>query len=83
MERKAVYVLNLTLPPRHIDNCLEPAKASVQLKVRDMSLDSTSILTIKQAQRHGVVIPVFGHPSISCPPWILHPGPSGSKTRDS
>ncbi|KAH7930648.1 hypothetical protein BV22DRAFT_1124687 [Leucogyrophana mollusca] len=30
-ERRPIYVLNLTIPPRHIDNCLEPAKATVQL----------------------------------------------------
>lgn len=32
-ERKPVYVLNLTIPPQHIDNRLEPAKAAVQLQV--------------------------------------------------
>ncbi|TFK55613.1 hypothetical protein OE88DRAFT_1766037 [Heliocybe sulcata] len=31
-ERRPVYVLNLTIPPRDMDNCLEPAKASIQLK---------------------------------------------------
>ncbi|EGO02014.1 hypothetical protein SERLA73DRAFT_49606, partial [Serpula lacrymans var. lacrymans S7.3] len=33
-ERKPIYVLNMTIPPRYIDNCLEPAKSSVQLEVR-------------------------------------------------
>ncbi|KAG6336582.1 hypothetical protein ID866_2491 [Astraeus odoratus] len=32
-EKKPVYVLNLTIPPRHIDNCLEPAKTAVLLDV--------------------------------------------------
>ncbi|OSD04616.1 hypothetical protein PYCCODRAFT_1386837 [Trametes coccinea BRFM310] len=31
-EKKPVYVLNLTIPPRFIDNCLEPAKAAIQLQ---------------------------------------------------
>ncbi|KAI9068501.1 hypothetical protein FKP32DRAFT_1561492 [Trametes sanguinea] len=31
-EKKPVYVLNLSIPPRFIDNCLEPAKASIQLQ---------------------------------------------------
>jgi DNA mismatch repair protein MLH3 len=32
-EKKPVYVLNFTIPPRLIDNCLEPTKASVQFQV--------------------------------------------------
>ncbi|KAJ7126385.1 hypothetical protein C8R43DRAFT_1028784 [Mycena crocata] len=31
-EKKPVYVLNLTVPPQQIDNCLEPAKAAVHLQ---------------------------------------------------
>ncbi|KAI0727330.1 hypothetical protein C8Q72DRAFT_841248 [Fomitopsis betulina] len=31
-EKKPVYVLNLTVPPRQVDNCLEPAKAMVHLQ---------------------------------------------------
>ncbi|KIJ69942.1 hypothetical protein HYDPIDRAFT_23098 [Hydnomerulius pinastri MD-312] len=30
-EKKPIYVLNLIIPARHIDNCLEPAKSAVQL----------------------------------------------------
>ncbi|KAI6135072.1 hypothetical protein EV401DRAFT_2052575 [Pisolithus croceorrhizus] len=30
-EKKPIYVLNLTIPVRHIDNCMEPAKTAVQL----------------------------------------------------
>ena len=33
-EKKPVYVLSLTVPPRQVDNCLEPAKAAVHLQVR-------------------------------------------------
>ncbi|KAG6910982.1 hypothetical protein DXG01_006036 [Tephrocybe rancida] len=32
MERKAVYVLNLTVPSEQLDNCLEPAKAHIQFR---------------------------------------------------
>ena len=32
-ERRPVYVLNLTIPPRYVDNCLEPSKTSVHLQV--------------------------------------------------
>ncbi|CCL98575.1 uncharacterized protein FIBRA_00576 [Fibroporia radiculosa] len=31
-EKKPAFVLNLTVPPRLVDNCIEPAKASVQLQ---------------------------------------------------
>lgn len=33
-EKKPVYVLNLMIPPRFVDNIIEPAKAAVQLQVR-------------------------------------------------
>jgi len=32
-EKKAIYVLNLVIPTRLIDNCLEPAKSAVQIEV--------------------------------------------------
>ncbi|TDL29827.1 hypothetical protein BD410DRAFT_811341 [Rickenella mellea] len=35
-ERKPVFVLNLTVPPRQIDNCLEPAKSSVNFQDREV-----------------------------------------------
>ncbi|TCD69227.1 DNA mismatch repair protein [Steccherinum ochraceum] len=52
-EKKPVYVLNLTIPPRHIDNCLEPAKASVHL--RDAESVSALVSSVVQAflVRHG------------------------------
>ncbi|KAI0677319.1 hypothetical protein C8Q78DRAFT_1065895 [Trametes maxima] len=31
-EKKPVYVLNLTIPPRFVDNCVEPAKSAVHLQ---------------------------------------------------
>lgn len=33
-EKKPVYVLDLIIPPRQVDNCLEPAKSAVHLQVR-------------------------------------------------
>lgn len=35
-EKKPIYVLNLTIPVRHIDNCMEPAKTAVQLGNKNM-----------------------------------------------
>ena len=32
-EKNPVYVLNITVPPQHVDNCVEPSKAVVQLQV--------------------------------------------------
>lgn len=32
-DKKPVYVLNITVPPQQVDNCMEPAKATVQLQV--------------------------------------------------
>ncbi|KII95000.1 hypothetical protein PLICRDRAFT_33829 [Plicaturopsis crispa FD-325 SS-3] len=52
-ERRAVYVLNLTIPPRDIDNCLEPAKAAVQFRNKDTV--SSFLLSAVQSflVRHG------------------------------
>ena len=35
-ERKPVYVLNIIIPPNAVDNTLEPAKASMHLKDREV-----------------------------------------------
>ncbi|KIJ20390.1 hypothetical protein PAXINDRAFT_108421 [Paxillus involutus ATCC 200175] len=44
-EKKPIYVLNLIIPVRHIDNCLEPAKSAVQLDNKNVvtSFLSTTI----------------------------------------
>lgn len=34
-EKKPVYVLNLTVPPRGVDNCLEPAKGNLHFQNKD------------------------------------------------
>lgn len=33
-DKKPVYVLNITIPPREVDNCVEPAKTTVTLQVK-------------------------------------------------
>ncbi|KAJ7682423.1 hypothetical protein DFH06DRAFT_1161036 [Mycena polygramma] len=43
-EKRPVYVLNLSVPPEQVDNCLEPAKAAVHLRNKSTVtslLDST------------------------------------------
>ncbi|KAK0230467.1 hypothetical protein IW262DRAFT_1262967 [Armillaria fumosa] len=35
MEKKPVYVLNLSVPPREVDNCLEPAKGNLHFQNKD------------------------------------------------
>ncbi|KAK0243083.1 hypothetical protein EDD85DRAFT_919109 [Armillaria nabsnona] len=34
-EKRPVYVLNLTVPPREVDNCLEPAKGNLHFQNKD------------------------------------------------
>ena len=36
-EKRPVYVLNITIAPKDVDNCLEPTKSSIQLQVRGLS----------------------------------------------
>ncbi|KAJ7639214.1 hypothetical protein FB45DRAFT_904999 [Roridomyces roridus] len=57
-EKKPVYVLNLTVPPQQVDNCLEPAKASVHL--RDKNAIMTLLSSTIQAflTRHGFAAPI-------------------------
>ncbi|KAK0491323.1 hypothetical protein IW261DRAFT_81628 [Armillaria novae-zelandiae] len=35
MEKRPVYVLNLSVPPREVDNCLEPAKGNLHFQNKD------------------------------------------------
>ncbi|KAF8450650.1 hypothetical protein L210DRAFT_3639716 [Boletus edulis BED1] len=35
-EKKPVYVLNLVIPVKHIDNCLEPSKSTVELENKNV-----------------------------------------------
>ncbi|KAI0772145.1 hypothetical protein BD413DRAFT_678644, partial [Trametes elegans] len=56
-EKKPVYVLNFIIPPRFVDNCIEPAKAAVQLQ------DSTAVNAFLTSVierilvRHGFMVP--------------------------
>ncbi|KAH7916257.1 hypothetical protein BJ138DRAFT_1139943 [Hygrophoropsis aurantiaca] len=52
-ERKPIYVLNLNIPPRHIDNCLEPAKATVQLENKNVVASFLSSVVQAFLVRHG------------------------------
>jgi hypothetical protein len=45
-ERRPVFVLNIELPPRSLDICLEPTKASVQFEVKKLNVASWIDLTI-------------------------------------
>ncbi|KAL1761531.1 hypothetical protein FB107DRAFT_286156 [Schizophyllum commune] len=38
-EKRPVYVLNITVPPHQVDNCLEPAKAEVNFEDRRSVID--------------------------------------------
>ncbi|KAF8915373.1 hypothetical protein CPB85DRAFT_1495878 [Mucidula mucida] len=53
IEKRPVYVLNLTVSPRHLDNCLEPAKMNLQFQNKNsvMALLSTTIQSF--LVRHG------------------------------
>ena len=46
-----MYVLNITIPPRDVDNCLEPAKAVVQLQVSVHSSDVPLVLNAQHPCR--------------------------------
>lgn len=39
MERKAVFVLDLWVPPKDVDLAMEPSKAVVQLSVSTLHLE--------------------------------------------
>ncbi|KAG5654598.1 hypothetical protein H0H81_011573 [Sphagnurus paluster] len=56
IEKRPVYVLNLTVPPAEIDNCLEPSKAHIQFRHRAIveTLLSSSIESF--LLRHGFLI---------------------------
>ncbi|KZT71436.1 hypothetical protein DAEQUDRAFT_666030 [Daedalea quercina L-15889] len=52
-EKKPVYVLNLTVPPREVDNCLEPAKAAVHLQNAGAASTFLSSVVDSFLLRHG------------------------------
>ncbi|KAI0331238.1 hypothetical protein GY45DRAFT_1322484 [Cubamyces sp. BRFM 1775] len=52
-EKKPVYVLNLSIPPRFVDNCVEPAKAAVHLQNSDAARTFLSSVVQKILVKHG------------------------------
>ncbi|OJT05361.1 DNA mismatch repair protein MutL [Trametes pubescens] len=56
-EKKAVYVLNLILPPRFVDNCIEPAKAAVQLQNSSAAASFLSSAIERVLLKHGFLTP--------------------------
>ncbi|TBU47222.1 hypothetical protein BD309DRAFT_856433 [Dichomitus squalens] len=53
VEKKPVYVLNLTIPPRFIDNTVEPSKAAVQLQNSASATAFLSSVVQSVLIRHG------------------------------
>jgi len=56
-EKKPVYVLNLSIPPRHVDNCLEPAKAAVHLQNTEAAISFLSNVVEAFLVRHAFLVP--------------------------
>ncbi|KAI0920894.1 hypothetical protein AcV5_001344 [Taiwanofungus camphoratus] len=56
MEKKPVYVLNLIIPPQTVDNCLEPAKAAVQLQNSEAVSAFLSSVVEAFLVRHGFLV---------------------------
>ncbi|KAG1752530.1 uncharacterized protein EDB91DRAFT_1216091 [Suillus paluster] len=52
-EKKPIYVLNLVIPTRHIDNCLEPAKSVVQIEHKNVVTSFLSSVIDSFLVRHG------------------------------
>lgn len=69
-EKKAVYVLNVTLPPDHVDNIIEPSKTSVQFQNRASILSFVSSVIKSFLMKHGFVLQ-----------RDIEPGPQDSPSR--
>ncbi|KAF9021517.1 hypothetical protein BDZ89DRAFT_1115916 [Hymenopellis radicata] len=78
IEKRPVYVLNLTVPPRHLDNCLEPAKMNLQFQNKNsvIALLSTAIQSF--LVRHGFLT----HPSATNALRETSPSPRKRKRYD-
>ncbi|OCH95920.1 hypothetical protein OBBRIDRAFT_766580 [Obba rivulosa] len=55
-EKKPIYVLNLCIPPRQLDNCLEPAKSTVQLQDPESVKGFLSSVIDKFLVHHGFLV---------------------------
>ncbi|KAH0587870.1 hypothetical protein H2248_006625 [Termitomyces sp. 'cryptogamus'] len=55
-EKQAVYVLNITVPSEHLDNCMEPTKAHIQFQQKNavMALLSAAVTTF--LTKHGFIV---------------------------
>ncbi|KAF8622121.1 hypothetical protein AX15_007254 [Amanita polypyramis BW_CC] len=52
-EKRPVYVLNLTLPPETIDNCLEPNKSTIHVRDMDIVLSFLAAVIRGFLKSHG------------------------------
>ncbi|KAJ7930132.1 hypothetical protein B0H13DRAFT_1963442 [Mycena leptocephala] len=52
-EKRPVYVLDLSVPPQQMDNCLEPAKAAVHLRNKNAVMSLLGSITQAFLIRHG------------------------------
>jgi DNA mismatch repair protein MLH3 len=59
-EKRPVYVLNITLPRAEVDNCLDPAKAMVQLRNRESLCSMLVSLVQSFLFRNGFATRVLG-----------------------
>lgn len=71
-EKRPIYVLNLTVPPEEVDNCLEPAKTNVLFQVSLLSIPEHQTPDTKSGQKCCGNIFIHFHPVISHPSRILN-----------
>ncbi|KAG2152494.1 hypothetical protein BD769DRAFT_1405591 [Suillus cothurnatus] len=67
-EKKAIYVLNLVIPTRLIDNCLEPAKSAVQIEHKNVVTTFLSSVIDLFLIRHGFASGKRGVEEEGCDP---------------
>lgn len=67
-EKRSVYVLNLTIPPRFVDNTVDPAKSAVQLQVRRPPAPASHRFLVAECTElgGGGSFPVFCRRSRAC-----------------
>ncbi|PCH40853.1 hypothetical protein WOLCODRAFT_99424 [Wolfiporia cocos MD-104 SS10] len=56
-EKRPVYVLNMTIPTRHVDNCMEPAKTAVKLQNNEAAVSFLGSVIEAFLVRHGFSAP--------------------------
>ncbi|KZV63354.1 hypothetical protein PENSPDRAFT_758036 [Peniophora sp. CONT] len=67
-ERKPVYVLNISLPPSAVDNCVEPAKTAVHLVNDGLVAECLTTITRAFLLRHEFAFGIESSPSPSPSP---------------